>query len=155
MRIIPENTKIPFMSYRGIGYVVSLILIVLSLIVWFIRGESKYGLDFLGGAEVVVKFDKPLETGQIRKALSTAGISDAVVQKFGSGAGAAVFSQGGLSDSSGQEFSIRIKKSSEEGTAEDAKSERKFGELLKVSKAAVSSYLKKTVLELLSENKFE
>jgi len=129
MRIIPENTNIPFMSFRGIGFIVSTVLIAASIFFWMSRGESKYGLDFLGGAEVVVKFDKAVDAGAIRKALSAAGMSDAVVQKFGTG----VLDQSGLTDASGQEFSIRIKKSLQEVatvSAEDAKVGKKIREAL-------------------------
>ncbi len=130
MRIIPENTNVPFMSYRGIGFILSLVLIAASIFFWLSRGEAKYGLDFLGGAEVVVKFDKPVEAGTIRSALSNAGMNDAIVQKFGT----SVLDQSGLAGTAGQEFSIRIKKSLAEAAqssgGEDAKVGKKIRDAL-------------------------
>ncbi len=111
MKLIPENTNIPFVSYRFIGFLISSLVVATSIFFWIQKGDDKYGLDFRGGAEVVVRFDNPAEPGQIRQALEKAGITGAVVQKFGQ---SLVDAQ-----SSKNEFSIRLKKEFDEaGTSE-------------------------------------
>ncbi|MCZ0932001.1 MAG: protein translocase subunit SecF, partial [Oligoflexia bacterium] len=58
----------------------------------------KYGIDFSGGNEVQVRFEKTVTAGQIRQALAQSGIEKASVQQFGTE----------------QEFLIRIEVSKEE-----------------------------------------
>lgn len=62
----------------------SLILVftVLSLLVVFMKGFN-YGIDFSGGAEVQVKFDKEVPVDEIRKLTEELGFKSASVQSFG------------------------------------------------------------------------
>ena len=60
----------------------SVILAFLSLAVILILGFS-YGIDFSGGNELQVRFQDDLSAGQIRQALTRAGIEKSSVQKFG------------------------------------------------------------------------
>ncbi len=94
MEIISSKINIDFMKMRFLCMAASLILICYSVFVWFQKGDLKYGVDFLGGTDLVVKFDQPVEIGKIRKVLADAGVSGAIVQAF----------EGGASD-----FSIRLK----------------------------------------------
>ena len=74
--------------------VLSLALIVGSIMVWVQKGSDKFGLDFVGGTEVVGRFSEEIKISDLRKALSEAGFSGAVVQAFEEGT---------------NDFSIRLK----------------------------------------------
>jgi preprotein translocase SecF subunit len=81
MRIF-ENLNIDFLSKRKIAYVVSGTLIFLGLISLIFRG-LELGIDFVGGAEVAVQFEKPVEIGTIRDYLSNVGLGNVEVKTFG------------------------------------------------------------------------
>lgn len=43
----------------------------------------KYGIDFSGGNELQVRFEKKVTAGEIRQVLTQSGVKNASVQKFG------------------------------------------------------------------------
>ncbi len=69
MELFRDNKIYNFMGKRNIFISVSLILIVLSLFSIFTKGFN-WGIDFQGGVEVQVKFDKKADIGEIRKLVS-------------------------------------------------------------------------------------
>ncbi len=76
------GSKIDFLSYRKIAYLVSLAIILGGAIVFFIRGNSMFGIDFAGGYLQEYRFPKEVTTNQLRKELNALGIKDAVIQRF-------------------------------------------------------------------------
>lgn len=62
-----KNTKIDFISGRKWSYLVSGVLILISLGSIFIKGFT-YGVDFTGGRTYVVRFDKPVTAEDVREA---------------------------------------------------------------------------------------
>ena len=62
------NTKINFIGIRKISYVVSLVLVVLSIVSLSTRGLN-YGVDFSGGRTFVVRFDQPVTADEVREGL--------------------------------------------------------------------------------------
>jgi len=77
-----ENINIDFLGKRKIFYVVSLILISLGLLTVVIKGLD-YGIDFKGGTEVIVSFNKPVNLAEVRAAASQIGIGNVEVKTFG------------------------------------------------------------------------
>lgn len=77
-----ENINIDFLAKRKIFYMISLVLIFLGLLTVAIRGLD-YGIDFKGGTEVVVSFNKPINLGEVRSAASQIGIGNVEVKTFG------------------------------------------------------------------------
>ncbi|MFZ1616274.1 MAG: protein translocase subunit SecDF [Flavobacteriales bacterium] len=65
------NVKVDFMRKRFIMYAISGTIIAVGIISMFTRGFN-YGVDFSGGRQYVVKFDKTVDVEQIRDALETA-----------------------------------------------------------------------------------
>src|SRR5690606_13413489 len=59
----------------GIFYAISGILIAIGLVSMFTRGFN-YGVDFSGGRQYVVKFDKPVDVEEVRSALENAFQTD-------------------------------------------------------------------------------
>ncbi|MFC6268075.1 protein translocase subunit SecD [Frigoriflavimonas asaccharolytica] len=83
-----RNTFINFISKRKIAYIVSSILIVVSLVSIAVNG-FKFGVDFNGGRNYVVKFDKAVDAQSaeesISKVLVTTGSTTSVdVKTYGS-----------------------------------------------------------------------
>lgn len=63
-----KHTKIDFIGIRKYFYAASILVTVLGIGSLFIRGLSQ-GIDFKGGRTYVVKFDNPVRTADIAKAL--------------------------------------------------------------------------------------
>ncbi len=82
MRIL-QGTKINFMGTRKIWYSVSGAVIIAGIIGAFIRGIS-FGVDFLGGTEVLVRFEIPPAISEIRDAVQSAGYASSEIKSFGS-----------------------------------------------------------------------
>ncbi len=83
MEIIKPGTRIPFLSYRRWGFVLSSVLIVGVVLLLFIKGPN-LGVDFEGGTMVHVKFADTVTIGQLRDALAQSPLGG-VVQDFGGG----------------------------------------------------------------------
>jgi preprotein translocase subunit SecF len=74
--------KIPFMSYRKIASIFSIILFAVSVLSLSFKGLS-LGLDFSGGTLVEVKYEEVVELEDIRTVLSENGFDDIQVVNFG------------------------------------------------------------------------
>lgn len=66
-----QNTKIDFMKIRKSMYILSATLIVISIISFSTKGFS-LGIDFAGGRNYVVAFDKPVKTEDVKSLLANA-----------------------------------------------------------------------------------
>jgi len=63
-----QNTKIDFIGKRKLWYIVSAVVILISIGSLATRGLS-LGIDFSGGRNYVVRFDQPVNTDEIRELL--------------------------------------------------------------------------------------
>jgi preprotein translocase subunit SecD/preprotein translocase subunit SecF len=86
-RFVPDGTKIRFMNGRFAGLIVSAILSTASLILFFYPGLN-LGLDFKGGVVLQIQTQQPADFSALRAALGKAGLPDAALQSFGTGAAA-------------------------------------------------------------------
>ncbi len=86
-RFVPDGTKIRFMNGRFAGLIVSAVLSTASLILFFYPGLN-LGLDFKGGVVLQIETRQPADFAVLRAALAKAGLSDAALQSFGTGAAA-------------------------------------------------------------------
>jgi len=64
-----NNTKFDFIKTRIAAYVVSGVLVAISVVALFTKGLS-YGVDFEGGRTYQVRFDQPVEVSQVSSALA-------------------------------------------------------------------------------------
>lgn len=81
------KTNFDFIGKRYIAYTISTVLIILGVtaLVQISRGVANLGIDFSGGTSTQVKFERPVELGAVREALSKNGIKDSEPQQFADG----------------------------------------------------------------------
>ncbi len=77
------ETHLNFVGTRRTAFIVSLILIVAGLVSLAIKGGPDLSIDFVGGTLVQVRFDQPVEIGQLRAVVDAAGYSGGQIQVFG------------------------------------------------------------------------
>lgn len=80
-----KHTDIDFLGKRRIFYVVSIIIALLGLGALFFKGIP-LGIDFLGGTELQIRFDNPVDVGDIRNAMDKSGFAGMEIKTMGSDA---------------------------------------------------------------------
>ncbi len=76
------KTNIDFMGKRRLWYVVSTTVIMAGMIALAIKGLD-YGIDFLGGTEIVVHFTSPVQIADVRSSMDKIGYGKAEIKYFG------------------------------------------------------------------------
>jgi preprotein translocase subunit SecF len=82
MKFLKTRTNFDFMGVRKQAFILSLVLIALSIVSLAVRGLN-FGLDFTGGTLIEVSFPADADIELVRENLRGAGLDDAVVQTFG------------------------------------------------------------------------
>ena len=82
MRFFKKESHINFMGMRKSAFLLSGILIALSLASLAIRGLN-FGIDFTGGTLIEVGYPEPAELDTVRGLLDSSDFDNAVVQHFG------------------------------------------------------------------------
>lgn len=75
------NTKIDFIKSRRLCYILSAMVLIMGLSIFFLRGERSYAIDFTGGELQEYLFEKPLNLDVIRAALKEVGLGNATLQQ--------------------------------------------------------------------------
>jgi preprotein translocase subunit SecF len=78
-----KQTNFPFMATRKVWYGLSVVLMIICFISFYVRGLN-LALDFTGGVSVEVTFSGPMDADRVRAALATAQFHEPQVQTFGS-----------------------------------------------------------------------
>lgn len=88
MELVPKSVYIDFLGKRFYAFAFSLALIIGSIALWIKQGEDKFGIDFRGGFEVVVKInDSAVNSESLRRSLEGKGLESVTVQAFEIGSG--------------------------------------------------------------------
>jgi len=72
------KTSIDFMGKRRLMYAVSATVIGMGMLSLFLKGVN-YGIDFLGGTEIVVRFQSNVDVGDVRTAMDKSGFTKAEI----------------------------------------------------------------------------
>lgn len=72
-----------FLSLGKPAFIITVLLVIFSIAVVFVKGFNK-GLDFTGGTSIEIQLSKNVELSEVKKALVDGGLTDALVQNFGS-----------------------------------------------------------------------
>jgi preprotein translocase SecF subunit len=83
IRLIPDDTKIPFMRVSRFGFMLSGLLCVASVLLFVFVGLH-YGIDFKGGVVITVRTEQPANMDDLRRQIDALGIGNAELQEFGS-----------------------------------------------------------------------
>ncbi|HEX9250983.1 MAG TPA: protein translocase subunit SecF [Ignavibacteriaceae bacterium] len=88
MRIF-HNLNVDFLSKRKFFYVFSLSLFLIGVISVIFKGLS-FGIDFKGGSEIVLQFQKQINVAEVRKDIENIGLGNVEVRTFGGETGALI-----------------------------------------------------------------
>jgi preprotein translocase subunit SecF len=83
LRIVPDGTNIQFMKGRYAGLILSAVLSLLSVVLYFAPGLN-YGIDFKGGIVIEARAPEAVDFGTLRPALSALNLGQVGLQQFGS-----------------------------------------------------------------------
>lgn len=83
MEFFKANTAIDFMKQRKAAAIFSIIICLASVVIIFVNGLN-LGLDFTGGTQIELGYEKSADITKIRHAIEEGGYEDAVVQPYGS-----------------------------------------------------------------------
>lgn len=83
LRLIPRNTKVPFVRFRLLAFALSAAIVVGSIAAVFGIGLN-FGIDFKGGTLIEVQTTEPADIGAMRSTLSGLGLGEVSLQEFGS-----------------------------------------------------------------------
>ncbi len=82
IHLVPDNTKLDFVSKKMIFYIFSVCILLASGTLFGSNGLN-YGIDFQGGIVIEVKTPGPADIGKMRSDLSSLGIGEVALQEFG------------------------------------------------------------------------
>jgi len=82
LHIVPHDTRIDFMRYHRVTFVISVIMVVASLLLIFVKGLN-FGVDFAGGIAIEVESTSgPADLADMREKLSAAGLGEISLQGY-------------------------------------------------------------------------
>jgi preprotein translocase subunit SecF len=107
------KTNFDFVGKRYFAYGISAVLLFLGALalIQISRGAANMGIDFAGGTSIQVKFERPVDLGAVRQALSQGGIRDSEPQQF----------------ADGRSVMIRLKRGEATGTAQQVQDALRSG----------------------------
>lgn len=85
MQVSTKSAKyhFDFLKYSKIWIAVSIAYLVAGIVAYIVMGGFKYHIDFTGGAEIQVSFEKPIDTATVRSIVAKAGWDQAIIQEIG------------------------------------------------------------------------
>lgn len=85
MEFIKPDVSYDIIGKRWYAYIISLVLILVSVGSLVLHGGPNYGIDFAGGSLIQVQFTKEVTLAEVNEVLTAAGLKDPVVQNFTGG----------------------------------------------------------------------
>ena len=83
LKLVPANTKVPFIKHHFVAFVFSSLLAIGSVVMFFGPGVN-LGIDFEGGILIEVGTDQPADVAAMRRSVSGLGLGEVALQEFGS-----------------------------------------------------------------------
>ncbi len=129
LKLIPDDTKIPFTKYRWHALVITLAAFGASLFAIFVTPGLNFGVDFRGGITIEIEDTTPIDLGTVRQAIGALNLGGAKVQEFGSPnqivvALEATPVEGQAADAGQQQIAAQVKAALIKALGDDVKFER-------------------------------
>ena len=83
MQFFNPDSKVNFIGFRKYALFLSGAAILVGVAALLVRGGPNYGIDFLGGTMVQVRFQSPKPIRLVREAMGKLNAGEALVQEFG------------------------------------------------------------------------
>ena len=107
MRLVFKKPNFDFIGKRKNAFVVSGLVLALSLAAFIFNGERNFGIDFTGGVLIQRQFTEEVSADRIREVLAEVGLEDASVQQYGGGTGVIIRTSGTAETASEIDEAIR------------------------------------------------
>lgn len=78
-----KKPKFSFLKNRFWAYGFSVLTLAVGIGSFFLRGRENYGVEFMGGTLVEIRYSKPVSAEEIRNALAKASLGKAMIQRYG------------------------------------------------------------------------
>ena len=80
LKLVPKNTSWDFFSRSKLWIGISIVLVVLSLLSFFIQSLN-FGIDFRGGTSIRTESSEPIDVADYRSALSSLDLGDITISE--------------------------------------------------------------------------
>lgn len=78
MRLVPDDTNINFFKHAKYTFGGSIIVLVLSLVIFFVNGLN-FGIDFRGGTTIRTQSETAVDVGEYRAAITPLDLGDVTI----------------------------------------------------------------------------
>ena len=109
LKLVPDNTAIPFLNWRVGAFIGSGLLVLASILLFFVQGLN-YGIDFRGGILLEVGTSEPADLGRMRSSLGGLGLGDVAIQEFGAPTDVLIRVERQPGDASAQQVAVQTVK---------------------------------------------
>lgn len=82
LKLVPQDTNIPFVNFRKIAYVLSALMIVGSIFLYTSKGLN-FGIDFKGGFLIEAHTEQSADLSSLREITGNLGLGEVSLQTFG------------------------------------------------------------------------
>ena len=95
MELFKKVPNYKFMKNKWYAIIFTTALLVISVMALVLKGREHLGIDFVGGSEIILQFDKSIKIDELRSVSQGIGLGSATIQQY---------------DQEGRQFSIKDKK---------------------------------------------
>lgn len=82
LKLVPDNTNIPFVSVRYWAVGFSLAVVIAAAVMIFVKGFN-FGIDFKGGTVIEIQTQQPADLTNLRTRLNALNVGEIQLQRFG------------------------------------------------------------------------